>query len=153
MTFEQQLVQSHIQLLNSPGLYKDFIKYNFPNLITESNIGQVIKALSSMDPDQTITVKSAYVKAQKESSNGLIIDHFKALQPVIDLNNCIFYAYGRNFSQQKLANSSDGETFCSSIQSISIEQNIFFYNDHHVQTYLNLFKSGKIKLFIWRNCA
>ena len=152
-TFEQHVLQSHIQLLNSPGLYKDFTMYNFPHLITESNIGHIIETLSSEDPDQTITVKSAYSNAQKVSSNGLIIKMFKARQPVIDLNNCLYYAYGRNFSQQKLANFSDSEKFCQPSQGHEIGRNIFFNNDHHVQTYLDLFKSGKIEIFIWRICA
>ena len=133
-------------MLNTAGLYEDFVKYNFPNLITKSNIGQVIETLSSEDPDQTITVKSAYVNAQKESANGLSINFFKDFKPVIDFKNCLYYAFGGNLSQQKLSNFSDGEQFCESLTTTGIGtgQNIFFNNDDHVQTYLNLFKSGMI---------
>ena len=123
---DQQVIESHLQLLNSEGLYKEFISYSFPNLISEGNIEKIIETLSSKDPDQTITVKSAYVNAQKESSNGLVIKAFKTIHPVIDLKNCIYYSYGKILSQQ-LANFFDGYKFCSSLATAGGDkQNIFF---------------------------
>lgn len=140
---ESQVVLSHFQLLNDTELYKDFVKDNFPNFGSKVNIEQLIEILASKDPAQTITVKSAYENARRESSNGFnILRGYTTLKPVIDLKNCYYYAHGKP-SNQKLANISDGNTFCSSLGAPNPGYNVFFKNDAHVQTFLELLRSGK----------
>ena len=129
-------------MLNSEGLYKEFVTENFPNLITETNIEHMMETLSSKDPDQTITVKAAYENARKETLNGFKSSYYIFPQSVLDLKNCFFYSHGKS-SKHQLGNYSDGNKYCSSLNVTNPLSSPIFKNDGHVQTFLDLIKSGK----------
>jgi hypothetical protein len=105
--------------------------------------------LASKNPDQTISVKSAYDLFKDQTTNLFqsvnLADFIKRQKPAFDFKHCMIYTL-KNFSQlnySRLANFNDSNIYCHNEDTGPLGQSLFLQNDQQVASILKLYHLGK----------
>ena len=131
----------------------------FYNLTTDKLLS-LLAALSSTNPDSTISVRSAYENSRKQQDtpqgNKNFLSFIKNCSLVdynncgfTDLKNCVFY-YAGNFSAinygHNLGDFNDISNFCNNYLNGTayFTYPIEFKSDEQLSIFLSLYKSGNL---------
>jgi len=126
-------------------------------LFTE-NLLSLLAALTSTNPESTISVRSAYEMSLKPNIKLYIKKFLKEVKncgagnldkcPFTDLKNCILYYAGNSSAiheGQSMVNFDDITNICNEIlyTSVVTPHPIEFISDEHLSIFLSLYKSSK----------
>ncbi len=133
-------------LLNET-MFNQFLASNFPSVASKLNFNRIIQVLTSKDPNQTISVTSAYDLSAGQTINLFTFEKIttfsNAKKAVFDLKRCMVYTF-KNVSQlnySRLASYYESYDYCTHQDGIVLGNPLFIQEDRNVANIIKLFKA------------